>query len=63
MSIEAMEREIAELKLRVEKLEAKTKPVAKETWREAIGTARGDVIDREAARLGAEYRAEQNKRD
>ena len=58
-----MEREIAELKLRVEKLEAKAKPVAKETWREAIGTLKDDELSREARRLGEEYRAEQNKRD
>ncbi len=63
MSIELLEREITELKQRLDKLEAKAKPVAKATWLEAIGTARGDEMDREAARLGAEYRAEQNRRE
>jgi hypothetical protein len=56
-----LEREIAELKRRVEKLEAKARPVAKDTWRDAIGTSQGDEMDREAARLGAVYRAQQNQ--
>lgn len=35
---------------------AKNPPVAKPTWREIIGTSVGDEADREAARLGEEWR-------
>ena len=54
MSIERLEREITELKQRVEKLEAKAKPLAKATWMEAFGAMKDDDVSREAARLGAE---------
>ena len=62
MSIELLEHEIAELKQRVAKLEARQKPVAKPTWREAFGAMKDDEMSREAARLGAEYRAQENQR-
>jgi len=54
MSIERLEREITELKQRVQKLEAKAQPVAKATWMEAFGAMKDDDVSREAARLGAE---------
>ena len=57
MSTEAIEQKLVELTDRVERLEKKAKPVAKPNWREAIGTSVGDEMDREAARLGAEWRA------
>ena len=57
MSTEALEQKLVELTNRVERLEKKAPPVAKPNWREAIGTSAGDEMDREAARLGAEWRA------
>ncbi len=60
MSTELLEQKLLDLTRRVEKLEAR--PVAKQTWREAIGTSKGDEMDREAARLGAEWRAQENLR-
>ena len=51
-----------ELTQRVERLEAQKKPLAKPSWEKVIGTSKGDEMDREAARLGAEWRATQNKR-
>ena len=64
MSTETLEQELAALKKRVEMLEAQqqSKPVAKPTWREAFGTMKDDEMSREAARLGAEYRAQENLR-
>jgi hypothetical protein len=62
MSIELLEQEIADLKQRVASLEARGKPVAKPTWREAFGAMKDDETSREAARLGAEYRARENQR-
>ena len=56
MSSEAIEQKLAELTARVERLEQRLQPVAKETWREIIGTSQGDEIDREAARLGEQWR-------
>ena len=60
MSIELMEREIAELKQRMDQLEATTQPGAKTTWREAVGAMKGcDLLD-EAVRLGAQWREKAN---
>ncbi len=56
-----MEQKLADLQQRVEALEAKTKPVAKESWREAIGFAKDDPLFSEAMRLGAEWRAQANR--
>ena len=56
MSTELMEQKLTELTRRVERLEAKARPVAKTTWQEIIGTSPGDDLDREAARLGEEWR-------
>ena len=57
-----IERELAEVKQRLAKLEATVARKPGQAWREIIGTSKGDELDREAAQLGAEYRAEQNKR-
>ena len=62
MSTDLIERQLAKLTERVERLEEKAKPVAKPTWREAFGTMKDDEISREAARLGAEWRASENAR-
>ena len=62
MSTDLIERELAKLTERVERLEKKVKPVAKPTWREAFGTMKDDEISREAAGLGAEWRASENAR-
>lgn len=60
MNMELVESEIAALKERVDKLEAKTKPVAKQTWREAVGAMKDcDLLD-EAVRLGAQWREKAN---
>lgn len=62
MSTEVLEQLLADLAQRVARLEARVKPVAKPTWIEAFGAMKDDEISREAARLGAEWRAEENKR-
>jgi hypothetical protein len=62
MSTKMMEQKLVELQQRVAKLEAKVKPVAKSTWREAFGAMKDDELSREAARLGAAWRARENKR-
>jgi uncharacterized protein (UPF0335 family) len=62
MSTEVLEQKIHELTRRVERLEAKQRPAAKQTWREIIGTSKGDELDREAARLGEEWRRSEDLR-
>jgi hypothetical protein len=62
MSTEMMENKLAELSKRVELLETKVagKPIAKETWRDAVGAMKDCDLFDEAARLGAEWRAREN---
>ena len=55
-----LEQKLAELQQRVETLEAKGKPVAKGSWRDAIGFAKGDALFDEAMNLGAEWREKAN---
>ena len=62
MSTKMLEQKLAKLQQRVETLEAKAKPVTKGNWRDAIGMLKDDDLSREAARLGAEWRARENKR-
>ena len=57
-----IEQELAEVKKRLEKLEAQVARKPSQAWREIIGTLEDDEISREAARLGAEYRARQNRK-
>ena len=61
MSTDAIATKLAELERRLEALEAQTfdrKP--KGAWRELIGSQVDDELFREAARLGAEWRAKSN---
>ena len=62
MSTKMIEQELAEVKKRLAKLEAQVARKPSQAWREIIGTLEPDDLSREAARLGAEYRAKQNKR-
>lgn len=60
MSTKIMEQTIADLQLRVERLEATTQPAAKGNWRETIGFAKDDDLFREAMKHGAEWRKKAN---
>ncbi|MCF7787504.1 MAG: hypothetical protein K9N47_15345 [Prosthecobacter sp.] len=60
MSTKMLEQKLAELQQRVETLEAKVKPVAKATWRDAIGFAKNDELFDEAMKLGAQWRENAN---
>ena len=62
MSTELLEQEIAELKKRMERLEAKVQPAPGQRWRAAVGSIEPNELTREAARLGAEWRAGENER-
>ncbi len=53
-----MEREIAELKQRLERVEAKVENAPPGAWRALIGSQKDDELFREAVRLGAEWRAQ-----
>jgi hypothetical protein len=56
MSVEAIEQKLVELTARIERLEEKSKPIAKPTWREVFGAIPDDGMSREAAQLGEEWR-------
>ena len=62
MSIETMERELADLRRRMEKVEAKVQHPAGQRWRAAAGSIKANDLTHQAAQLGAEWRAEENKR-
>lgn len=62
MSTKVMEQTIADLQLRVEKLEARSQPAAKGSWRETIGFAKDDDLFRKAMKLGAEWREKANQK-
>jgi len=51
---------VADFLKRLPSLRSKKTPAAK-PWQRVIGTAKGDAVDKEAARLGAEWRAKMNK--
>ena len=62
MSTEVIEQKLAELSRRIEDLEARrdAKPVAKDSWRDAVGAMKDCDLFDEAMRLGAEWRAKAN---
>ena len=62
MSSKMIEQKLADLTKRVEFLEARTeaKPVAKDSWRAAVGAMKDCDLFEEALRLGAEWRARAN---
>jgi len=57
-----IEEQLADLQKRVATLEAKVKRGARDGWKQIIGTSKGQRLDREAARLGAEWRGKENRR-
>ncbi len=61
MSTKSIEKELAILKTRLALLEAKAgaKPMG---WKAAYGALKGQPLHREAAALGAAWRAKENKR-
>jgi len=61
MSTKIMEQTLADLQRRVERLEAKRRPAAKGSWREAFGFAKGDKLFREAMKRGASWRQKANQ--
>jgi hypothetical protein len=62
MSTEVLGHEIAALKERLERLEAKVDPKPSQKWRAAVGRIQPNDLTREAARLGSEWRMQENQR-
>ena len=62
MSTKLIEQHLTDLQRRVASLEAAVKPRPRDAWKQIIGISKGQRLDREAARLGAEWRAKENKR-
>ncbi|WP_395744133.1 hypothetical protein [Prosthecobacter sp.] len=62
MSTKVIAQELVAVRRRLAALEAKVSSAGKPAWQAIIGTAKGDDLDREAARLGALWRKRENKR-
>jgi len=62
MSTKLIEQQLTALRKRVASLEAAIKPKPRDGWKQIIGISRGQAMDREAARLGAEWRLKENRR-
>jgi hypothetical protein len=62
MSTKVIEQQLTDLRKRVASLEAAVKPGPRGGWKQIIGISKGHALDREAARLGAGWRAKENKR-
>ena len=62
MSTKLIEQHLTDLQRRVASLEAAVKPLPRDAWKQIIGISKGQRLDREAARLGAEWRVKENKR-
>ena len=61
VSTKLIEQQLTELQTRVALLEALIKPPSR-GWKAIIGTSKGQALDREAAKLGAQWRTKLNKR-
>jgi hypothetical protein len=61
VSTKVIAQQLADLRRRVAKLEGSS-PKPSNGWEEIVGTSKGQSLDREAARLGAEWRAKENRR-
>jgi len=57
-----IEEELADLRKRVSSLEEKARLNTRDGWKQIIGTSKGQILDQEAARLGAEWRSNENKK-
>ena len=62
MSTKVIEQHLTDLQRRVADLEAAIKPRPRDGWKQIVGISKGQTLDRQAARLGAEWRAKENKR-
>jgi hypothetical protein len=62
MSTSTILRELATLKSRLDQLEETTAAPAGQRWRKVVGSIKPNALTREAARLGAKWRAAENKR-
>ncbi len=62
VSTKVIERQLADLEKRVAELETGVSCNSRNGWKQIIGTSKGQRLDREAAKLGAQWRAKANRR-
>jgi hypothetical protein len=62
VSTKVIEKKLADLQRRVTSLEEAKDRKNRGAWRQIIGASKGQVLDREAASLGAQWRSKENKR-
>ena len=61
MSTKVIEQQLTDLQKRVASLEAAVRRGPRESWKQIIGISKGQVLDREAALLGAKWRMKENR--
>jgi hypothetical protein len=62
VSTKVIEQQLADLQRRVSNLEETKNRRPRDAWRRIIGTSKGQILDQEAAKLGARWRSKENKR-
>ena len=62
MSTKVIEQQLSDLQRRIASVEAAVRRRSRERWKQIIGISKGQRLDREAARLGAEWRMKENRR-
>jgi hypothetical protein len=62
MSTKGIEQQLTDLQKRVASLEAAVRRGPREGWKQIIGISKGQLLDREAALLGAKWRRKENRR-
>jgi hypothetical protein len=62
MSTDVLKREMKDMQKRLKALETLVGQKSQGGWRQAFGAMKGDPLHREAAELGAAWRAKENKR-
>ena len=62
VSTKVLVEQLADLQRRVATLEKGLTLKSRGAWKRIVGSSKGQALDREAARLGAQWRAKQNKR-
>jgi hypothetical protein len=62
VSTKMIEQQLADLQKRLANLEAGAGRGTRDCWKQIIGASKGQELDREAARLGAQWRARENRR-
>jgi hypothetical protein len=62
VSTKFIEKQLADLQKRLAHVESEISSKSRDRWKQIVGSSKGQSLDHEAARLGAQWRAKENKR-